>query len=210
MPNNRFVTKVLPSVLRAERWTRNSHESGVLWLTGLSGAGKSTLAMNVSRILFEEAIHTYVLDGDNLRTGLNADLGFSSSDRTENIRRAAEVAETLADSGAIVFAAFISPMVADRKLASQIIKRNFHEVYVKASIFSCEQRDIKGLYRLARAGTIQNFTGVSALYETPERPSLIIETDHSTISQSTNDLLQFVKRNFLRHDDADDIHGVVL
>lgn len=207
MPNKQFLTKVLPSVSRTERWARNRHESGVLWLTGLSGSGKSTLAMNVSRILFEAGFHTYVLDGDNLRAGINSDLGFSPSDRTENIRRAAEVSETIADSGAIVLAAFISPSAADRKLASQIIKTNFHEVYVKASLSSCEKRDPKGLYRLARVGTIPNFTGVSAPYEIPEQPSLIVDTDYSTIPQSTNDLLCFVKRTFFPHDDTENVHG---
>lgn len=194
---DRLVTKVTPSVSRAERCVRNGHESGVLWLTGLSGAGKSTLAMAASSALFETGFHTYVLDGDNLRAGLNVDLGFSKADRAENIRRAAEVAALVADSGAIVLAAFISPMAADRQLASQIIKNNFHEVYIRASLSSCEKRDPKGLYRLARAGKIQSFTGISAPYESPEAPSLTIDTNSSLISRSTDTLVEFVKEMFL-------------
>jgi adenylyl-sulfate kinase len=200
MLEDRLVTKVIPSVSRAERCVRNGHGSGVLWLTGLSGAGKSTLAMAASRMLFESGFHTYVLDGDNLRAGLTSDLNFSKLDRAENIRRAAEVSALVADSGAIVLAAFISPMATDRQLASQIVRSNFHEVYIRASLSSCEKRDPKGLYRLARAGKIQSFTGVSAPYEPPEAPSLTIDTNSSLISQSTDMLVAFVRKVFLPQD----------
>jgi adenylyl-sulfate kinase len=193
---NRFITSVLPSVSRSERHTRNGHKGGVIWLTGLSGAGKSTLAMCANRILFDLGYQTYVLDGDNLRNGLNADLGFSQQSRSENIRRASEVASLLADAGAIVFAAFISPLAQDRALARTIIKHDFHEVYVCASLAACEGRDPKGLYRLARAGKIDNFTGVSAPYEPPVAPSLSIDTTSEPVMQSAQMLADFVTASF--------------
>jgi adenylyl-sulfate kinase len=196
MSVERFITSVLPSVSRAERAGRNGHEGGVIWLTGLSGAGKSTLAMSANRMLFDLGYQTYVLDGDNLRHGLNADLGFSQASRSENIRRASEVAALLADAGAIVFAAFISPMASDRTVARGIIGRHFHEVYVRASLAVCEERDPKGLYRLARAGKIASFTGVSAPYEPPVEPSLSIDTDHDQVDQSAQALANFVTRTF--------------
>jgi adenylyl-sulfate kinase len=194
MTVNRFVTSVLPSVSRAERCARNGHEGGVIWLTGLSGAGKSTLAMSANRMMFDLGYQTYVLDGDNLRSGLNADLGFSREARSENIRRAAEVAALLADAGAIVFAAFISPLADDRTLARGIIKQRFYEVYVCASLAACEERDPKGLYGLARAGSIGNFTGISAPYEPPATPDLSIDTTLDQVIQSAHMLADFVMR----------------
>jgi adenylyl-sulfate kinase len=196
MTQHRFITSVSPSVSREERAGRNGHEGGVIWLTGLSGAGKSTLAMSANRMLFDLGYQTYVLDGDNLRKGLNVDLGFSQASRSENIRRASEVAALLADAGAIVFAAFISPMASDRALARCIIGQHFHEVYVCASLAACEQRDPKGLYRLARAGSIDGFTGVSAPYEPPVSPGLSIDTDHDQVIQSAQTLADFVTRSF--------------
>jgi adenylyl-sulfate kinase len=163
----RYVTSVDSLVSRADRNTRNGHLSGAVWLTGLSGSGKSTLAKAANRQLFDLGYNTYVLDGDNLRGGLNSDLGFSPTCRTENIRRAAEVAALLVDSGVIVLAAFISPLASDRDLASKIVEGHFFEVYLSASLVACEMRDPKGLYRRARAGEIPNFTGVSAPYEPP-------------------------------------------
>jgi adenylyl-sulfate kinase len=198
MNMDRFITSVLPSVSRAERAERNGHEGGVIWLTGLSGAGKSTLAMAANRMLFDLGYQTYVLDGDNLRSGLNADLGFAPASRAENIRRASEVAALLADAGAIVFAAFISPMAHDRALARGVIGRHFHEVYVRASLAACELRDPKGLYRLARAGKIDGFTGISSPYETPADPSLCIDTDYDQVVQSARALADFVTRTFAR------------
>jgi adenylyl-sulfate kinase len=196
MTQQRFITSVSPSVSREERTRRNGHQGGVIWLTGLSGAGKSTLAMSANRMLFDLGYQTYVLDGDNLRNGLNADLGFSPASRSENIRRASEVAALLADAGAIVFAAFISPMASDRASARGIIGQHFHEVYVCASLSACEQRDAKGLYRLARSGRIDGFTGVSAPYEPPVSPGLSIDTDHDQVIQSTQTLVDFVSRTF--------------
>jgi adenylyl-sulfate kinase len=196
MTVNRFITSVLPSVSRAERCTRNGHEGGVIWLTGLSGAGKSTLSMTANRMLFDLGYQTYVLDGDNLRSGLNSDLGFSQQARSENIRRAAEVAALLADSGVIVFAAFISPLAEDRTLARGIVKQGFHEVYVSTSLAACEERDPKGLYGLARAGSIGNFTGISAPYESPVTPSLSIDTTRDAVTQSAQILADFVMKTF--------------
>jgi adenylyl-sulfate kinase len=196
MPVGRFITAVLPSVSRSERCEKNGHEGGVVWLTGLSGAGKTTLAMSANRRLFELGFQTYVLDGDNLRSGLNADLGFSQKCRSENIRRASEVAALLADAGTIVFAAFISPMAADRELARSVIKHNFFEIYVCASLATCEERDPKGLYRLARAGEIERFTGVSAPYESPTAPILSINTDCAGVAQCTQTLAEFVSNTF--------------
>jgi adenylyl-sulfate kinase len=194
MTVDRFITSVLPSVSRAERCARNGHEGGVIWLTGLSGAGKSTLAMSANRMLFDCGYQTYVLDGDNLRSGLNAGLGFSQEARSENIRRAAEVAGLLADSGAIVFAAFISPLTENRTLARDIVKHGFHEVYVCTSLAACEERDPKGLYGLARAGSIGNFTGISAPYESPVTPSLSIDTTRDSVTQSARRLADFVMK----------------
>jgi len=167
---------VAHAVTRGERAAANGHEGGILWLTGLSGAGKSTLAMALERALFERGWQAFVLDGDNVRHGLNAGLGFSPADRSENIRRVAEAAKLFADAGMIVIASLISPLKADRERARAIGGDRFHEVWVKADLATCEQRDPKGLYRKARAGEIREFTGVSAPYEAPAAPELVVDT----------------------------------
>lgn len=179
------------------RAARNGHRGGVLWFTGLSGAGKSTLAMAVEQELFRKGYHVYVLDGDNVRQGLNANLGFSPEDRAENIRRVGEVAALFADAGVIVVTAFISPYRADRARAREAAGAAFHEVFIDADVATCEQRDPKGLYRKARAGEIAEFTGVSAPYETPERAELVINTRHDSVDDCVARIVAYIEQNFV-------------
>ena len=190
------ITRTEPRVSLAERWRANGHRSGILWLTGLSGSGKTTLAQELERHLFRKGLHTTVLDGDNLRYGLNSDLGFSGSDRAENIRRAGEVAALFARAGVLVITAFISPYRADRDRIRQGHPDLFHEIYLGATVSQCEQRDPKGLYAKARAGEIKNFTGVSAPYEPPLAADLVIETGRETVQQSLATLIDYVDRHF--------------
>ena len=169
-------------VARELKEKRNQHKSRVLWFTGLSGSGKSTVANAAEKILHDMGLQTYVLDGDNVRMGLNKDLGFSHKDRTENIRRITEVANLFADSGSIILTAFISPYREDRDKAREIISTDdFIEVFVSADLSVCELRDTKGLYKKARAGEIKGFTGIDAPYEVPLNPELIVETDKNDI-----------------------------
>jgi bifunctional enzyme CysN/CysC len=179
-----------------DRWRRTGHKGGVLWLTGLSGAGKSTLALAADKALHELGYQAYVLDGDNLRGGLNSDLGFSPEDRHENIRRIAEVAALFAQSGTLVLTAFISPYRADRDSARMRIGEGYHEVFVSADLKTCEARDPKGLYRRARAGEIPEFTGVSAPYEVPSAPDLVVATDRQTVDRSVATVIDYVETNF--------------
>ena len=188
-----------------ERIERNGHRGLVVWFTGLSGAGKSTLAYALERELFDRQMHVCVMDGDNLRHGLNANLSFSPEDRVENIRRAAEVAKLMAMTGLVVVTSFISPYRADRLKARQIVSSGgveFVEVHVSAPIEVCESRDPKALYQKARAGLIQGFTGIDAPYETPEDPELILKTGQESIATSLNQLLAFVIP-LLRLDEAE-------
>ena len=169
-------------VARELKEKRNQHKSRVLWFTGLSGSGKSTVANAAEKILYDMGLQTYVLDGDNVRMGLNKDLGFSHKDRTENIRRITEVANLFADSGSIVLTAFISPYREDRDKAREIISTDdFIEIFISADLSVCELRDTKGLYKKARAGEIKGFTGIDAPYEAPLNPELIVETDKNDI-----------------------------
>ena len=177
---------------RSQREARNEHLGAVIWLTGLSGSGKSTLASEAERRLFGLNYQTYMLDGDNLRHGLNSDLAFSPHDRSENIRRAGEVSALLADAGLIVICAFISPYQNDRDRARKAATGCFHEIYVKASLATCEECDPKGLYRLARAGSIKDFTGISAPYEPPAAPELIIDTQGSDIATCIASLVGYI------------------
>jgi bifunctional enzyme CysN/CysC len=179
-----------------DRWRRTGHKGGVLWLTGLSGAGKSTLALAAEKALHELGYQAYVLDGDNVRGGLNSDLGFSPKDRHENIRRIAEVAALFARSGTLVLTAFISPYQADRDFARRRTGAAFHEVFVSADLTTCETRDPKGLYRRARAGEIPEFTGVSAPYEVPSAPDLVVATDRQTVDYSVATVIDYVETNF--------------
>lgn len=189
------IFEVHSRIDRKTREDRNRHKGGVLWLTGLSGAGKSTLAVEVERALFAKGYHVYVLDGDNLRHGLNSNLGFSHEDRTENIRRVGEVAALFAEAGFVCVSAFISPYRADREAARKAARDSFHEIHVKADLATCESRDPKGLYQRARRGEIPDFTGISAPYEEPEKPELVVDTATQDISQSVALVLDYVSRN---------------
>lgn len=186
------LTEVSHTVSLDERAAANGHKGGILWLTGLSGAGKSTLAMALERALFDRGWQTFVLDGDNVRNGLNAGLGFSPDDRAENIRRVAETAKLFADAGVVVIASLISPLRADRARARVIGGDRFHEIHVGADLSVCEERDPKGLYKKARAGEIAQFTGVSAPYEAPESPELLIDTGALDRSEALAQLLDYV------------------
>jgi len=181
-------------ITRDAREQRNRHKGAIIWLTGLSGAGKSTVATELERELFQMGLHTYILDGDNIRHGLSANLGFSPEDRTENIRRVGEVAKLMMDAGTLVITAFISPYRDDRRLARSLVNEGeFVEVYVNAPLEVCEQRDSKGLYKKARAGQIANFTGVSAPYEAPEKPEVIIHTDKQTPAECVAHIIDYLK-----------------
>jgi adenylylsulfate kinase len=185
------ASKVAPE----DRVTVMGHRGAVLWFTGFSGSGKSTLATTVERVLFERGCHTYVLDGDNIRYGLNKDLGFSPEDRHQNIRRIGEVANLFADAGLIALTAFVSPYVADRAMAREMNPAGrFIEVYCKCSLDVCEQRDTKGLYRKARAGEIKDFTGISAPYEAPPNPEVVVNTDSETLAESVATVIGYLER----------------
>lgn len=175
-----------------QRAAMNGHTGAVVWLTGLSGAGKSTLAQELEKQLFAKGFQVYVLDGDNVRQGLNSDLGFAPEDRTENIRRVGEVAALFARAGMVVISAFISPYREDRKRARTAAPEDFHEVYVKADVATCETRDVKGLYKKAREGKIAEFTGVSAPYEEPESPELVVDTTQATVETCVQQLMEYV------------------
>lgn len=184
------------SISRQEREDRRGHRGVTLWFTGLSGSGKSTVAHAVERALFERGYVTYVLDGDNVRHGLNGDLGFSKEDRTENIRRVGEVAKLFTDAGIIVLCAFVSPYRADRdRIRGDLAEGDFLEVYVKASLAECERRDPKGLYGRARAGEVTNLTGMSAPYEVPISPELVLDTEAEKLQESVQRVLQFLDGN---------------
>ncbi|MGQ9662144.1 MAG: adenylyl-sulfate kinase [Kiritimatiellia bacterium] len=181
-PKATNITWHHPIITKEDRWRLNGHKGAVIWFTGLSGSGKSTLAHAVEATLFERNVRTYVLDGDNIRHGLNKDLGFSPEDRQENIRRIGEVAKLFADAGFIAMTAFISPYIADRNLARSLNPPGtFIEVYCKCPLQTCEQRDPKGLYKKARSGLIKDFTGIDAPYEPPENPELVLDTGAESV-----------------------------
>ena len=181
------------SIIRQDREQLNGHKGKIIWFTGLSGSGKSTIANALEKELHAQGKRTYILDGDNIRQGLNKDLGFTDADRVENIRRVAEVAKLMMDAGLIVITAFISPFRAEREMARQLIgKENFIEVYIDTPLEICEQRDPKGLYKKARSGELPNMTGISSPYESPEHPDLIIDGTNPNISAILRSLLQLV------------------
>ena len=190
------VYRVEHAITKELRERRNGHKGGVLWFTGLSGSGKSTLALEVERQLFSRGLQVYVLDGDNVRHGLNADLGFSPEDRAENIRRIGEVAALMSRAGFITLTAFISPYRSDRERARKSADGMFHEVYVKADLATCESRDPKGLYKKAREGQIPNFTGISAPYEAPEDPELEINTSEMAVEECVDEIVSYVMEHF--------------
>lgn len=177
-----------------DRANNKGHYGGIFWFTGLSGAGKSTLAMAVERALFEKGYHSYVLDGDNVRHGLNADLGFAPEDRTENIRRVGEVASLMADAGLVVISAFISPYQEDRNRARNAAPDKFNEIYVSADLATCEDRDPKGLYKKARAGEIAEFTGIDSPYEPPSNPEMVVDTQNNDIDTCVEQILQYIEK----------------
>jgi len=180
-------------VRREEREARNGHRGCVVWFTGLPGAGKSTIAMGTERELFARGRQVYVLDGDNVRGGLNSDLGFSPEDRSENLRRVIELARLFADAGMIVITAFISPYASDRAAARARCGRDFHEIFVRCSLATCEARDPKGHYRRARRDGLKDFTGLYAPYEAPVSPELIVDTDALPIEESVRRLVEHVE-----------------
>lgn len=180
-----------------ERAVANGHLGGILWFTGLSGSGKSTLAQQLQKRLFDKGYQVFILDGDNVRKGLCRDLGFEHADRTENIRRVSEVAALFAKAGVIVIASFISPYREDRQRARATAPNYFHNIYVKASVEACEKRDVKGLYKKARAGEIPNFTGISAPFEEPDNPELTIDTEQLSIEEGVAQLVRYVERQLV-------------
>lgn len=193
MANN--IIKHNYAITRQQREEVNKHQSFVLWFTGLSGSGKSTIANEVEKELFQKGYLTYALDGDNIRNGINNDLGFTPEDRKENLRRIAEVAKLFVDAGIITLAAFISPTHKDRMGIKNIIgKENFYEIYIDTPLEICEQRDPKGLYKKARLGEIKNFTGIDAPYEPPENPDLHIKTADTPLESCVKKVITFVEQ----------------
>ena len=181
------------SVNRDSRKKLKQHRSILLWFTGLSGSGKSTIANSVEQELHKNSIHTYILDGDNIRKGLNSDLSFSPKDRSENIRRIAETAHLMMDAGLVVLAAFVSPYRNDRDHVRNIVGNdNMVEIYINTSVEECERRDVKGLYKKARKGEIKNMTGISAPYESPLNPDIQINTEEVTIIDATKQIINFI------------------
>ena len=182
------------TVTRERRNQLNDHKSVVIWFTGLSGSGKSTLAHSVEEELYVLGCRTYVLDGDNVRHGLSSNLTFSDDDRKENIRRIGEAARLMMESGVIAMTAFISPFKKDRNLVRQLLPQgDFIEIYCNASLETCESRDVKGLYKRARAGEIKNYTGIDSPYEAPDNPELVIDTESESLEESVTKVIDFLK-----------------
>jgi adenylylsulfate kinase len=190
------VTWHAHTITREDRWKLMGHKGCILWFTGLSACGKSTIANAVDSKLHDSGVHSFVLDGDNIRMGLNKNLGFSAEDRAENIRRIGEVAKLFADAGIITATAFISPYRADRdKVRALMGQGGFIEIHVNASVEICETRDPKGLYKKARAGEIKNFTGISDPYEAPEKPELVLDSNTKGIDELSNEVIAYLKAN---------------
>ena len=195
-PKSGNITWQHGMVSRADRERVRGHRGAVLWFTGLSGSGKSTVAAELERRLLERGCSTYVLDGDNVRHGLNRDLGFAPEDRSENNRRIGEVAKLFCDACVLCLCAFISPYREDRaRLRAGMAQGDFLEIYVRASLAACEQRDPKGLYKKARAGQIPDMTGIGAPYEEPEKPEVVVDTEHGQLEQNVSHLLEFLERH---------------
>ncbi|MCO7127682.1 adenylyl-sulfate kinase [Sporolactobacillus shoreicorticis] len=188
------------TITKQDREKQSGQKGVVIWFTGLSGSGKSTLANRLEAALFAGGHRTYLLDGDNIRSGLNRDLGFSDIDRRENIRRISEVAKLFVDSNTIVLTAFISPFREDRIAARQKVEAGeFIEVYVKCDLSICESRDPKGLYKKARSGVIPSFTGIDSPYEAPNAPELIVNTENQDPEASTEQIIRFLKEKKIIH-----------
>lgn len=187
------TAKHLYKTNKTQRENLHGHKAYLLWFTGLSGSGKSTLANLVEMALHKKGLSTYILDGDNVRQGINKDLSFSPKDRSENIRRIAEICNLMLDAGVITLAAFVSPYSKDRAKVKQIIGAdNFIEIYVNTSLSECERRDVKGLYEKARAGEIKNMTGISKPYQVPLNPDLEVVTDGQPIEKSIKTILEYL------------------
>ncbi len=194
-PKSRNITWHAGMVTKNDRETISAHKGCTIWLTGLSGSGKSTLAVALEKKLWERGVRSYVLDGDNVRHGLNKDLGFSPKDRTENIRRIGEVAKLFTDAAVINVTAFISPYRDDRdSVRALMAEGDFLEVYIECPVEVCERRDVKGLYKKARAGEIPEFTGISAPYEQPLNPELTVRTDRDSEDECLNQLVQHLEK----------------
>lgn len=183
-------------VEKLDRSKQKKQKPCILWFTGLSGAGKSTVADAVEQKLFELGHHTYLLDGDNVRHGLNKDLGFTDADRVENIRRIGEMAKLFADAGLIVMSAFISPFRSDRQMVRDLVEeKEFVEVYISTPLSTCEERDPKGLYKKARSGQIKNFTGIDSDYEVPHHPEVTLNTAELNVSECVDRVISYLKQN---------------
>ena len=194
----KFLYSVDSKVSYEQRKKRLQQEPKLIWFTGLSGSGKSTLAIGLEQYLFESGFKVYLLDGDNIRKGINKDLGFSSADRTENIRRIGEVSKLMLDAGLIIISAFISPFRDDRGMVKEIVgEERFTEVFVDCPLEVCEKRDTKGLYKKARQGFIRDFTGIGSPYEIPEHPNLVIHTHKERIDESLSKLINYVEAKLL-------------
>ena len=184
----------IPQITRKRRNKLNGHKSSIIWFTGLSGSGKSTLAYLVEEELHKLGCNSFVLDGDNFRYGLSSDLSFSDNDRKENIRRVGEVAKLMREARIITITAFISPFRQDRDfLRKSLPQGDFIEIYCKANLKICESRDVKGLYKRARAGEVENYTGIDSPYEVPSNPELTIDTENESLEQSVNRIVDFLK-----------------
>ncbi|MCA0170419.1 adenylyl-sulfate kinase [Bacillus sp. RAR_GA_16] len=184
------------SVMKQDREKIKGHKGAVLWFTGLSGSGKSTIAAELENVLHAAGVHTYRLDGDNVRHGLNSDLGFSDGDRVENIRRVGEVSRLFVDAGLITLTAFISPFQKDRKMVRSLFNEGeFIEIYVKASLEACEKRDPKGLYAKVRKGEIHQFTGIDSPYEPPTAPQLVLDTEKLTIEDAVQSIVSYLQKH---------------
>ncbi len=199
MTVSKNITWHSATVTRADREKMNSHKSAILWFTGLSGAGKSSVAHAVEDRLFKLGCRTYVLDGDNIRHGLCKDLGFSDADRTENIRRIGEVSKLFAEAGVLALTAFISPFRSDRDAVRELVNEgDFIEIYCKCDLSVCEERDVKGLYKKARAGEIPEFTGINSPYEEPLKPEVTVDTAAQSIDESVDQIINaLVARNII-------------
>lgn len=193
-----------PTVTREKRGVQNGHRSLILWFTGLSGSGKSTLAHAVEEELHKMGCKTFVFDGDNVRHGLNKDLGFSKEDRKENIRRIGEMCKLFVEAGVIALTAFISPYKEDRNTIRRMVgDRDFIEIYCDCTLEICEKRDVKGSYARARRGEIPDFTGISAPYEVPENPEIVVRTGQDTLEQCINNVIKYLIDNRLLSDEQD-------
>lgn len=194
MTTSKNITWHASEVTKEERQQRKNHKSTVIWFTGLSGSGKSTISVALEKALYNQQVHTYRLDGDNVRHGLNKNLGFSPDDRTENIRRIGEVSKLMVDAGLVTVTAFISPYQADRDVVRELLAEDeFIEVYTSCSLDECEARDPKGLYQKARNVEIQGFTGINAPYEEPQNPEIVIDTEQYSVEDAVTQIIDYLK-----------------